>query len=55
MCVHALAQGWAARGFKNAATFINIAYLRMGKLSHLPTSPFVPAMPRDARRTVRLV
>jgi transposase len=43
----------AARGFRNAATFINIAYLRMGKLNHLPTSPFVPAMPRDARRVVR--
>ena len=45
----------AARGFKCAATFISIAYLRMGKLTHLPTSPFVPAMPRDARRTVRWV
>ncbi len=45
----------AARGFKNAATFISIAYLRMGKLTHLPTSPFVPALPRDARHVVRLV
>lgn len=45
----------AARGFKNAATFISIAYLRMGKLTHLPTSPFVPAMPRDDRRMVRRV
>ena len=39
----------AARGFRNAATFISIAYLRMGKLTHLPTSPLVPAMPRDSR------
>ena len=45
----------AARSFKSAATLISIAYLRMGKLKHLPTSPFVPAMPRDARRTVRVV
>ena len=45
----------AARCFKNAATFISIAYLRMGKLTHLPTSTFVPALPRDARRMVRLV
>jgi transposase len=43
----------AARGFRNAATFINVAYLRLGKLIHLPRSPFVPAMPRDARRMVR--
>lgn len=42
----------AVRGFRSAATFISIAYLRMGKLMHLPTSPFVPAMPRDARRMV---
>jgi hypothetical protein len=45
----------AARGFKNASTFITIAYLRMAKLTHLPTSPFVPAMPRDLRHTVRVV
>lgn len=45
----------AARGFRNAATFISIAYLRMGKLTHLPSSPFVPAMPRDARQVVRWV
>jgi len=43
----------AARGFRNAATFIAIAYLRMGKLTHLPTSPFVPAAARDARLLVR--
>jgi transposase len=33
----------AARGFRTAANFIAIAYLRLGKLTHLPTSPFVPA------------
>ena len=45
----------AARGFRSAATFISIAYLRMGKLTHLPTSPFVPALPRDDRLVVRRV
>ena len=45
----------AARGFKSAATFISIAYLRMGKLTHLPASPFVLAMPRDHRQVVRWV
>lgn len=33
----------AARGFRTAVTFIAIAYLRLGKLTHLPASPFVPA------------
>jgi len=33
----------AARGFRTAANFIAIAYLRLGKLTHLPVSPFVPA------------
>ena len=33
----------AARGFRTATNFIAIAYLRLGKLTHLPTSPFVPA------------
>lgn len=33
----------AARGFRTAANFIAIAYLRLGKLTHLPSSPFVPA------------
>ena len=37
----------AARGFKNVSTFISIAYLRMGKLKHLPTSPLLPAIHRD--------
>ena len=36
----------AARGFRTAANFINIAYLRLSKLTHLPTSPFAPAAPR---------
>ena len=33
----------AARGFRTATNFIAIAYLRLGKLTHLLTSPFVPA------------
>jgi transposase len=36
----------AARGFRTATNFINIAYLRLSKLTHLPASPFAPAMPR---------
>ena len=35
----------AARGFRTAASFIAIAYLRLGKLTHLPVSPFVHALP----------
>lgn len=38
----------AARGFRTAANFIAIAYLRLGKLTHLPSSPFVPALPKSA-------
>lgn len=38
----------AARGFRTAANFIAIAYLRLGKLTHLPTSPFVPALALSA-------
>ena len=34
----------AARGFRTAANFIAIAYLRMSKLKHLPAHPFAPAM-----------
>ena len=45
----------AARGFRNVATFISIAYLRMGKLTHLPQSPLVPAMRRDACLRVKAV
>jgi transposase len=33
-----------ARGFRTAANFIAIAYLRLGKLTHLPASPFLPAV-----------
>jgi transposase len=36
----------AARGFRTATNFINIAYLRLSKLTHLPASPFAPALPR---------
>jgi transposase len=45
----------AARRFRNAATFISIAYLRMGKLTDQLTSPFAPAIPRDLRHVVRRV
>jgi len=38
----------AARGFRKAANFIAIAYLRLGKLTHLPASPFVAALPKSA-------
>ena len=38
----------AARGFRTTANFIAIAYLRLGKLTHLPTSPFVPATAQSA-------
>ncbi len=38
----------AAKGFRTAANFIAIAYLRLGKLTHLPGSPFVPATPLSA-------
>jgi len=34
----------AARGFKNATSFIMIAYLRMSKLAHLPSNPLQPAV-----------
>ena len=33
----------AARGFRTASHFINIAYLRMSKLTHLPAHPFSTA------------
>lgn len=36
----------AARGYRTSANFIAIAYLRLGKLTHLPASPFIPALPR---------
>jgi transposase len=35
----------AARGYRTATNFIAIAYLRLGKLTHLPASPFSPATP----------
>ena len=41
----------AAKGFRTAANFIAIAYLRLGKLTHLPTSPFVPATALSVGRT----
>lgn len=36
----------AARGFRTSRNFIAIAYLRMGKLAHLPPHPFEPAATR---------
>ena len=41
----------AARGFRTAASFIAIAYLRLGRLTHLPVSPFMHALP-EAFRTL---
>ena len=38
----------AARGFRNVKNFITIAYLRMGKLEHLPKTPFLRALKRRA-------
>lgn len=35
----------AARGFRTVANFIDMAYLRMSKLAHLPTNPLVMATP----------
>ena len=43
----------AARGFRTAANFIAIAYLRLGKLTHLPASPFVRARPRADGCTIQ--
>lgn len=39
-----------ARGFKTAANFIAMAY-RLGKLTHLPASPFLPATALSAAVT----
>ncbi len=36
----------AARGFRTAANFIAIGYLRMSKLKHLPANPLEPALPK---------
>ena len=36
----------AARGYRTTENFIAIAYLRLGKLTHLPASPFVRAAAR---------
>ena len=36
----------AARGFRTTSNFIDIAYLRMSKLKHLPAHPFASAMPK---------
>jgi len=44
----------AARGFRDVNNFIAIAYLRMSKLKHLPTSPFLPAIPYELGRTTHV-
>ena len=43
----------AARGFRNTKNLIEIAYIRMSKLAHLPASPFEPAKPNCKGRIVR--
>jgi hypothetical protein len=43
----------AARGIRTAANVSNIAYLRLGKLTHLADSPCAAAAPRSTRRTLR--
>ena len=45
----------AARGFRTAANFIAIAYLRLSKLTHLPALPFVPAVSLSAAITIHRV
>ncbi len=45
----------AARGYRTATNFINIAYLRLSKLTHLPTSPFSPAVALSAGLTIHRV
>jgi transposase len=44
----------AARGFRTATNFIAIAYLRLGKLTHLPASPFIPAVPLATGRIIHV-
>ncbi len=38
----------AARGFRTPTNFIHIPYLRLSKHTHLPKSPFMPAVPLSA-------
>lgn len=45
----------AARGFRTAADLIAIANLRLGKLTHLPASPFLPAAPLSVGVTTHRV
>ncbi len=45
----------AARGFRTTPNFINIAYLRLSKLTHLPQSPFTTAVPLSAGLTLHRV
>ena len=44
----------AARGLRTATNFINIVYLRLSKLAHLPASPFAPATPCSTGRTFHI-
>lgn len=43
----------AARGFRTAANFIAIGYLRTSKLKHLPVHPLRPAAPKAANASKR--
>jgi transposase len=47
--------GQAGGGGKNTENFIAIAYLRISKLAHLPTSPFESVKPRIQGRIMRCV
>jgi transposase len=40
----------AALGFRTVKNFVAIAYLRMGKLKHLPGNPMQPAQPLRTTR-----
>jgi transposase len=44
----------AARGYRTASNFIAIAYLRLAKLTHLPASPFIPALPLATGRAMHM-
>ena len=41
------------RGFRTATHFVDIAYLRMSKLKHLPSNPLQAAMPQGGELTHR--
>lgn len=41
----------AARGFRTVRNFVAIAYLRMSKLTHLPSNPMCTAISRERGAT----